>query len=54
METQRGKTTYAAPRLEVFSFEMTTEILSFSSRGVGLEGAGVDEGQANENGSNIW
>lgn len=45
---------YSAPAVQVVEWELQGGILDLSGDGVGLEGSGVDEGSALDNGNLIW
>ncbi len=48
------KEVYSAPETRVFGVRMETGILVLSDGDVDLTGSGVDEGDADDNGNNIW
>ena len=52
MKTIRNEI-YSVPRVEITELTVETNILATSGR-VSLSGAGVDEGDADDNGSLIW
>lgn len=45
---------YSAPRMRVFGVQLEASILTLSDGDVDLTGSGVDEGDADDNGNNIW
>lgn len=47
------KEPYLSPETEVFGIQMENGILNASGKGASLSGAGVDESNADDNGS-IW
>ena len=45
---------YSAPAMQEVELILLGGILVLSSNGVGLDGAGVDENGAGDNGNSIW
>ena len=54
MKKDSRKVNYEAPCLEVFSVRFEEGLLTLTGAGVSLTGAGVDESDADNNGSSIW
>ena len=48
------KSYYSAPWVQVVELQMRERVLGLSNVGVGLDGAGVDEEDADDNGDLIW
>ncbi len=48
------KKLYFEPVLQVFKIDMGDRLLTMSGSGANLDGAGVDESDANTNGDNTW
>ena len=53
MEVKKKKE-YSKPDFTVFRIVMKRSLLAVSGDGVSLRGAGVDESEADDNGTNIW
>ncbi len=53
MEVKKKKK-YSKPDFTVLRISMEQSLLSISGKNVSLQGAGVDENEANENGNDIW
>ena len=53
MKVLQTKEPYSEPLVQVFSVLLEDRILAFSGGGAGLSGSGVDESDADDNGS-IW
>ena len=51
---KREKEMYSRPELRVLKINFKQALLLMSDANVSLTGAGVDEGNAEENGENIW
>ncbi len=53
MEVEKKKE-YSKPNFSVFRIRGVRPLLTMSGEGVSLQGAGVDENDAEDNGTNIW
>jgi len=54
MKFDKRKVNYEAPCVEVFSIRFEEGLLTLTGNKVRLTGAGVDESDADNNGSSIW
>ncbi|MBR1464180.1 MAG: hypothetical protein IJ604_12525 [Prevotella sp.] len=52
--TMEQKKLYSAPEIKVRSMHMEENLLTLSDEGVDLQGAGVDESDADNKGLEIW
>lgn len=50
----KKKKEYSKPETMVFRIRMGQNLLITSASSVGLTGAGIDEGDADDNGTGIW
>ncbi len=50
----KKKKRFSKPDLMVLRISMEQSILTMSGNGVSLEGAGVNESDADDNGNDIW